>query len=168
MHRDRENIPPARVEFGSPLQKQRTSFSNANSLKDRERIITAQRSKLADMRAGQLEFFDARLLELNEKQALVDEKVAQLRELEATIKEREEWVGNQLLRVEVDKAEIKGIRDLLKAESAAVQQTSADMKAQIKRYERLFKLWAVEANPTTKPLKTIPFPNRGNGNSEYA
>lgn len=112
-------------------------FSNRDP---RERIIHGQRAKLAEMRKEQIEFFDAKMFEMNTKESQVSSRINELRELDCALQQREAWVENQLRRIEVEKAEIISIRDLLKAESAAMQMTASDMKSQIHKYDRLLRV----------------------------
>ena len=137
-------LPMTALEFNSP-KKEHHVFSTASPksshvYKDQQRVIESQRKKLEEMRRNQLVFFDTRMIELNAKHARMERREIELHELEASLQERENWVRDQLMRIEIEKCEISSIRDLMKAEGDAMQLTAKDMKAQIQKYDRMLRV----------------------------
>ena len=108
--------------------------------RDKEFLISGQIRKLGEMRKSQIEFFDAKMLQLKEREAYILTRLTELAAAEDSLRQREDSVGNQLRRIEMQKDEIAAIRDLLRAESESVELTSADLKKQVRRYERILKV----------------------------
>lgn len=102
--------------------------------------MNAQMKKLEEMRKRQVNFFDAKVIELQDRNAELDAKLEELQVREKRICEKELRVGDQLHRLGVEKSELLKIKDLLRVENESIILSSADLSVQIQKYEALIKL----------------------------
>lgn len=107
---------------------------------DRTSLMNAQMKKLEEMRKRQVNFFDAKVIELQDRNAELDAKLEELQVREKRICEKELRVGDQLHRLGVEKSELLKIKDLLRVENESIILSSADLNVQIQKYEALIKL----------------------------
>lgn len=120
--------------------------------REREYLINTQIRKLGDMRKAQIDFFDSKMTQLKEAEESTARRSQELRELQTSLQQKEAHVRNQLRRLEVEKAEIMAIRDLLRAEHESITVTSSDLKSQLKKYEKILKL---QGPPTLLTIKKV-------------
>jgi hypothetical protein len=108
--------------------------------KDKQRIVTMQIQKLVEMRKSQMEFFDSKIIEIQEKQAALDSRWDEISERENTLNAKINELAETSKRVDIEKMEVTQIKELLRIENESIQVSNADLKAQINKYESLIKL----------------------------
>jgi hypothetical protein len=108
--------------------------------KDKQRIVTMQIQKLVEMRKSQMEFFDSKIIEIQEKQAALDSRWDEISERENTLNAKINELAEISKRVDIEKMEVTQIKELLRIENESIQVSNADLKAQINKYESLIKL----------------------------
>jgi hypothetical protein len=121
----------------SPSSHQ-SPFSVAD--RDRELLICSQIKKLSEMRKAQIDFFDMKMVELKEVETRINSRMENISRQDLDLKKREETIATNLKRLEMERNEISAIKELLRIENESIQVSSADLKLQLKRYERIFKL----------------------------
>ena len=126
-------------ENTSPNLPPFSTFEKA-TMRDKEFIIDIQKKKVGEMRRSQMDFFDSKMIELQDKQTDIDAKLSELKVFEQFLHEREHAVADQLKRIEIEKMEVRQIRELLKTENESIRISSADLKQQIDKYERIIKM----------------------------
>jgi vacuolar-type H+-ATPase subunit I/STV1 len=107
---------------------------------DQDFIINVQRQMLADMRTAQMSYFDSKTVALQEMQADIDRRIQNLQQVEESLNTREKAIAEQLNRVELEKAELNQIRQLLRIENESIRISSKDLRDQIKKYEIVIKM----------------------------
>jgi len=107
---------------------------------DQELLMSIQRKLLAEMRNAQVQYFDSKMLAVQEIQADIDRRMEKLQEVEKSIYERERGIADQLSRLELEKTELNQIRQLLRVENESIRLSSKDLKDQIRKYEIVIKM----------------------------
>ena len=143
--------------YSSPSEKLRIhdqSFSPSSHQspmsgldRDREILICSQIRKLGEMRKAQVEFFDMKMLEIKEAETRINERMDVLVKQDLEITRREEAVNANIRRVEMERREVNAIKELLRLENESIQVSSAELKVQLKRYEKIFKLQGSSGPP---------------------
>ncbi len=131
----RENIQPITRTVGDEKYKNLTAETTGQRTmrSDQEIIIAQQQKKLYEMRVSQMNYFDTRTLELQERRQELDKR-------EITVSSREGQLSELSKRLELEKLELNQIRQLLRVENESLRISSKDLRDQIRKYEVVIKM----------------------------
>jgi hypothetical protein len=132
-----------RVQAGPKLKPRHVEFISNSENCDQITIMTNQHKKLNEMRHSQMNYFDSRMLELQEKRLELDNR-------ETSVANREEQLQNCAKRLELEKSELSQIRQLLRVENESLRVSSRDLRDQIRKYEVVIKMM-IRSHPTKVP-----------------
>ncbi len=96
-------------------------------------VIASQHKKLNEMRLSQMNYFDSRMVELQERRQELDNR-------EQIVTKREEQLQKSEKRLELEKSELSQIRQLLRVENESLRVSSRDLRDQIRKYEVVIKM----------------------------
>lgn len=132
---DRENqVPSVNAIENEKLKKITTgAFGKTQWEIDREHIITQQHRKLSEMRVSQMNYFDTRMVELQERRQELDKR-------ELAIASQEQQLRELSKRLDLEKLELNQIRQLLRVENESLRISSKDLRDQIRKYEVVIKM----------------------------
>ncbi len=113
---------------------------SSDTTDDRYVVMNMQIKKVEEMRKRQTSFFDAKVIELQDRHVELDAKMDKLDSREKQICEKECQLEEQMRRMALEKSELNQIKDLLRIENESIILSTADLNAQILKYEALIKL----------------------------
>ena len=147
----RENRQPLKpVVNGEKLNKNSTEPGSRGWSSDKEILIARQQKKLNEMRLSQMNYFDTRMVELQERRQELDKR-------ESVISSRGEELRELSKRLEIEKLELNQIRQLLRVENESLRISSKDLRDQIRKYEVVIRMMMRE-HPTkmSRELEVAP------------
>jgi len=133
---DRENqVPSVNAIENEKLKKITTGAFGGKTQWgiDQEHIITQQHRKLSEMRVSQMNYFDTRMVELQERRQELDKR-------ELAIASQEQQLRELSKRLDIEKLELNQIRQLLRVENESLRISSKDLRDQIRKYEVVIKM----------------------------
>lgn len=108
--------------------------------KDESVVVGMQVQKLQEMRKAQMDFFDTKVIEFQEKNAELDAKLLELEAREIQLQELQRKLDEQSKRVILEKSELAHIKDLVRIENESIKVSTADLNNQIMKYEALLRV----------------------------
>jgi len=100
---------------------------------DQDVIFSTQQKKLTEMRLAQMNYFDSRMIELQERRQELENR-------EASVVTKEGQLKELAKRQELERSELNHIRQLLRVENESLRMSSKDLRDQIRKYEVVIKM----------------------------
>lgn len=114
-----------------PVEDARTKH-----FRDKDAMLGVQIRKLHDMRNEQVAFFDRKMIELQEQEAIINTRSDDLKKKESQLTLKESFVKDLIERLRMEKEEINSIKDLLRTETESVQLQSRDLRRLVSKCEK--------------------------------
>ncbi len=110
-------------------------------------ILEMQTTKLREMRAAQIGFFERKMSELRDNEVTLDSKIGKLERLIDSLSKKEEVILESYERLRLEKQEIHSIKELLRTETQSVEFHTRDLRRLIKKYETIIEPLAKTKTP---------------------